>query len=75
MVDEYQAVIENRTWKIVDCPLDVKLIGCKWVYRIKYKPDRTIDKYKEILVSKCFSQQEGIDYEENFSPTTNWNTI
>jgi hypothetical protein len=75
MVDEYKAVIENWTWKLVDFPPDVKPIGCKWVYRIKYKLDKMIDTYKERLVAKVFSQHEGIDYEENFAPTTKWNTI
>ena len=35
MQSEYDAVMKNQTWKIVDCPHDVKPIGCKWVYRIK----------------------------------------
>ena len=26
-------------------------------------------------MEKGFSHKEGIDYEENFAPTTNWNTI
>jgi hypothetical protein len=60
MLDEYKAVIENGTWKIVDCPPDVKPIRCKWVYRIKYNPYRTIDKYKERLVAKGFAQQKGL---------------
>jgi hypothetical protein len=66
MIDEYQSVMENNTWKLVDCPQDVKPIGCKWVYKIKYKPDKMIDKYKARLVAKGFAQQEGIDYEETF---------
>ena len=75
MVDEYQVVQDNNTWQLVDCPQHVKLIGCKWVYRIKYKQNGDIDKYKARLVAKGFAQQEGIDYEENFSPTAKWNTI
>ena len=60
--------------KIVDCPHDVKPIGCKWVYIIKYKANGDIDKYKERLVEKGFAQKEGIDYQETFSPTVKWNT-
>ena len=63
MVEEYQAVIDNNTWKLVDCPPSVKPIGCKWVYRIKYNQHGKIDKYKARLVAKGFVQQEGIDYE------------
>jgi hypothetical protein len=75
MINEYDSVLANGTWNLVDCPHDVKPIGCKWVYRVKYKPNGKIDKYKARLVAKGFSQQEGIDYEETFAPTTKWNTI
>ena len=60
MQSEYDAVMKNRTWKIVDCPHDVKPIGCKWVYRIKYKANGDIDKYKARLVAKGFAQKEGM---------------
>ena len=75
MVDEYQVVQDNNTQKLVDCPQNVKPIGCKWVYRIKYKKNGEIDKYKARLVAKGLAQQGGIDYEETFSPTAKWNTI
>jgi hypothetical protein len=75
MVEEYQAVIDNNTWKLVDCPTSVKPIGCKWVYRIKYNQHGEIDKYKARLVAKGFVHQEDIDYEETFAPTAKWNTI
>ena len=75
MIEEYQTVIDNNTWKLVDCPTSVKPIRWKWVYRIKYNQHGEIDKYKARLVAKGFAQQEGIDYEETFAPTTKWNTI
>ena len=75
MIEEYQAVIDNNTLELVDCPTSVKPIECKWVYRIKYKQHGEIDKYKARLVAKGFAQQEGIDYEETFAPTAKWNTI
>lgn len=75
MVEEYKAVIDNNTWKLVKCPANVKPIGCKWVYRIKYNQKGELDKYKARLVAKGFAQQEGIDYEETFAPTAKWNTI
>jgi hypothetical protein len=35
MIEEYQVVVDNNTWKLVDYRISFKPIGCKWVYRIK----------------------------------------
>jgi hypothetical protein len=32
MIKEYDSVLANGTWNLVDCPQDVKTISCKWVY-------------------------------------------
>eukprot|EP00253_Pinus_taeda_P027688 PITA_27688 len=75
MQKEYDALIKNGTWKVVDPPLGTKPIGYKWVYKNKYKVDGSLDKHKARLVAKGFAQKEGVDYEETFSPTTKWATI
>ncbi|GKD03516.1 ribonuclease H-like domain-containing protein [Tanacetum coccineum] len=68
MNDEMDALLRNDTWEITDLPKDRKSIGSKWVFKIKYKSDGEIDRYKTRLVAKGFNQKEGIDYEETFSP-------
>ena len=75
MPKEYNALIKNGTWKLVDPPLGTKPIGCKWVYKNKYKEDGSLDKHKARLVAKGFAQKEGVDYEGKISPTAKWATI
>eukprot|EP00253_Pinus_taeda_P036184 PITA_36184 len=53
MQKEYDALIKNDTWKLVDPPLGTKPIGCKWVYKSKYKADGSLDKHKARLVAKA----------------------
>jgi len=55
MQKEYDALIKNGTWRIVDPPAGVKPIGCKWVYKTKYKADGSLDKYKARLVAKGYA--------------------
>ena len=46
----------------------VKPIGRKWVFKLKTDKDENVSVYKARLVTKCFKQIHGIDYEERFSP-------
>lgn len=68
MEEEYSALLRNQTWDLVPFSSDMNIIGCKWVFRIKYNPDGSLLKYKARLVAKGFLQTPGIDFAETFSP-------
>ena len=52
---------------MVDLPLGRRSIGNKWILKIKRKADGSIERYKVRLVTKGYSQEERIDYEDTFS--------
>ncbi|GKD28935.1 ribonuclease H-like domain-containing protein, partial [Tanacetum coccineum] len=51
------------------------LTGSKWVYKIKYKSDGEVERYKARVVAKGFGQKEGLDYEEIFSLVVKMSTV
>ena len=75
MEEEMTSMRSNHVWKLVDLPKGRKTIGNKWVLKIKRKADGSIERYKAHLVAKGYTQQEGIDYEETFSPIVRFTSI
>jgi hypothetical protein len=61
--EEYQVLMSNATWHLVPCREASNIVDCRWVHKVKKKPDRSVEWYKARLVAKGFKQQYGIDYE------------
>ena len=59
---ELQALESNNTWSLCTLPPGKIAVGCKWLYRVKYHADGSIEGYKARLVAKGFTQQEGVDF-------------
>ena len=75
MNEEYNSIMRNKTWELVEFPKDKVPIGSKWLFKSKFKIDGSIDKIKARLVAKGYSQQEGIDFEETYALVAQLNTI
>lgn len=60
MQEEMDSLIKNQTWELVDKPKNQKLLGCKWIFKLKQNTsDSNSPRYKTRLVAKGFNQKKG----------------
>jgi hypothetical protein len=75
MSDEFLALSQTQTWTLVSRPPSTNIVGSKWVFKTKNRPDGSVEKCKARLVARGFTQQQGIDYGDTFSPVVKPATI
>ena len=76
MKDEMDSLTKNKTWTLVQKLKGRKIIGCKWIFKRKEGiPGVEPSRFKARLVARGFSQREGIDFNEIFSPVVKHSSI
>ncbi|KAM1714299.1 hypothetical protein ACFX12_024923 [Malus domestica] len=75
MQEEFDALQTQGTWLLIPYSDDKNVIGSKWVYKIKRNNDGSVSRYKARLVAQGFSQEQGLDYTETFSPVVRHTTV
>ncbi len=68
MVEEYNSIMVNDVWEVVPRPQDRIVVGLRWIYKVTYAANGSVEKYKARFVAKGYAQKEGIDYKETFTP-------
>jgi len=74
MKEEINSFEENDAWEVVDIPTNGTVVDCKWVFKRKVDNENEV-RYRARLVAKGFSQKQGIDYDETFSPVVRYTTL
>lgn len=56
MEEKMNSLPKNRTWELVVKPQNLKLVGCKWIFKLKHGQDPSqLVRYKAKLVAKGFT--------------------
>jgi hypothetical protein len=73
--EELKSIEQNHTWELVSLPDSHRLITLKWVFKPKKDEQGVVIKHKARLVARSFVQQEGIDYEDEFTPVARMESV
>lgn len=72
---EINAHTKNKTWLLVRRPDEQNVIGSRWVFKVKYKANNEVDKFRARIVAKGFNQVKGVDYTDSYSPVIRQQTV
>ncbi|GJZ22746.1 retrovirus-related pol polyprotein from transposon TNT 1-94 [Tanacetum coccineum] len=75
MQEELLQFKQLDVWVLVPLPDNVKPITLKWLFKNKHDEENTVIKNKTRLVMRGYRQEEGIDFEESFTPVARMEAI
>lgn len=75
MKTEIAALEENATWDIVIKPPNQHIVDCKWLFKVKYLPDGSVERYKVRQGARGFTQTLGVDYFNTYAPVAKMITV
>ena len=65
--DEYNSLLKNKVWEVVDHPSSQKVFTERWVFKHKISADGSIAKHKAWFVVRDFEQIFEIDFDKTFT--------
>jgi hypothetical protein len=75
MVEEYDSIVRNDVWEVVLRPMGKSVVTSRWLYKTKIAADGSIEKHKARFLARGFSQIEGVEYDETFTPIARYTSI
>jgi len=72
---ELDALHSNNTWSVVPIPAGRKIVGSKWIFKLKHDADGVVNRHKARLVAQGFTQQPGLDFDEIFAPVVRYDSL
>ena len=70
MKDELKSIVQNEVLDLVELQEGHRKVGFKWVFKTKCDSHGNLDCYKARLAAKGFTQKDGVNYKETFSPVS-----
>ena len=75
MMKDYNALVNNKTWSLVDFPSGRRHVGCKWIFKVKRNAYGTVSRYKARFLANIFLQKAGFNFTKTFSLVIKLTTI
>ena len=72
---KYSSLIKNGMWELVPTPEGKNFVGSPWVLKVKHNEEGSMDRFEARLVAQGYSQVEGVDYKEVFSPVAHYTSV